>query len=839
MALSPASQVGHYKILSPLGKGGMGEVYRARDPRLGREVAIKVLPERFAEDPNALARFEREAKALALMAHPNIVSIFDFGTHQGISYAVMEILEGETLRDLLRRSSLSWSKAVGLALPIAEGLAAAHSKGVIHRDLKPENIFITSDAQVKILDFGLARRDTIVSEEPQSDVETISRLTEAGTVIGTVPYMSPEQVRGDVIDARSDFFSFGCILYEMVTGQRPFAGNSSAEIIANILKDDPQKIDPGRKIPPELERIILRCLEKNADHRVQSSRDLAYDLKSILSHSSATEVSPVVIGRRSPSRLVLPILLILLIAGAAWWQRGKQLESKARGKSIAVLPFKNMSSDKESEYFCDGMTEDILTQLSKIGDLKVISRTSIMQYKNTNKTLREIGKELEVATVLEGSVRKEGNRLRIVGQLIDAKTDEHLWAETYDRDLKDVFEVQSDVAQRIADALQTKLSPGQQQQIKKKPTVNVTAYDFYLKGRDYYRRYHKQDNENAIELFRKALKLDPNYALAYSAICEAQMREPTYGFPEATSVDQAVESCNKAITIDPNLPEAYEALSKVYGYQGRAQESIEALKKAVNINPNYAPAIGNLGVSYLNQGKIDQSLPWTKRFATLEPAFAFPYLNLGEVYFALDDLPKAEQFLNKSLELQPDFVYPHETFLEMFLAQGKYQLAQDHADKALSIDPLDNQVLAYAGLVQLYSGNFERAKDYYQKSLGATPIPEYKIRLGYALLKLGQKDQARKLFQEAVQLDQDRIARSDETSATRYRIAQVNAIQNNKREALSWLERAVDAGWIYYRLMLRDPLFENLREDSQFQQIISRVKARVDEMRRKAERAAG
>jgi tetratricopeptide (TPR) repeat protein len=277
----------------------------------------------------------------------------------------------------------------------------------------------------------------------------------------------------------------------------------------------------------------------------------------------------------------------------------------------------------------------------------------------------------------------------------------------------------------------------------------------------------------------------------------------------------------------------------VYLHHGWNQKAVEAVRKAVDLNSNYAPAVGNLGINYMDQGKLDEALPWLKKFVALDPASAFPYLSMGDLYFTLDDIPKAEQYLNKSLELQPDFVYPHEVFVLMYLAQGKYELAREHAEKALSIDPTDNEALAYSGFVELFSGNYEKARDFYQKSLGSTIIPEYRIRLGYALWKLGQKDQARKLFQEALQSDQDRVARGDEDGWPRYDIAAVNAIQGNKTEAYRWLQKAVDAGAIYYRLMLRDPLFENLRGDTQFQQMMARVKVRVDEMRRRAEQDKG
>ena len=828
MTLSSGTQLGHYRILGPLGKGGMGEVYLAKDLRLDREVAVKVLPDRVASDQTYLSRFEREAKALAALAHPNILSIFDFGTEAGICYAVMEVLKGETLRSLIRGAGLSWKKAVEIAIPIAEGLAAAHSKGITHRDLKPENVFVTADGSIKILDFGLARMDHASVGEEESEAGTISRLTEPGIVVGTVPYMSPEQISGESVDSRSDIFSFGCMFYEMVTGKRPFSGSNAAETTASILKDEPAHIQDGAKVPAELERIIRRCLEKHPDKRVQSARDLAYDLKLITSESSGGKQVASRSARRSPAWVFFALVVVLLLAGTGWWLRDS-LTRPSRGKSIAVLPFKNLSPDKESEYFCDGMTEDILTELSKIGDLKVISRTSVMQYKNSTKSLREIGKELGVATVLEGSVRKEGNRLRIVGQLVDAEADEHLWAETYDRELRDVFEIQSDVAKDIAAALQAELNPAQQ--IAKKPTLNVTAYDYYLRGLEYFRRYHKQDNDRAIELYQKAIQVDPNYALAYAALCEAEIRKShRYGLPE-TSVGLAEDACNKAVSIDPNLAEVHTALHKIYLYRGWNQKAIDTLKTAVRLNPNYVPAVGNLGVNYYAQGKLDQALLWYTKFMTLDPANGFSYYLLGDVYFAMNDLPRAVQYLNKSLELQPDFLYPHWTFIEMYLAQGQNQQARQHAQKALSIDPTDNAILSYAGAIELHSGNYEKAKAYYL----ACTIPTDQIGFGYALWKLGEEGPARKLFEEFFKKNQDRIVRGNEGWSLRYEIAAINAIQGNKSEAYRWLQDAMNFGAINYRGMSRDPLLENLRGDPQFQQMMARVEARVSEMRRKAE----
>lgn len=411
----------------------MGEVYRARDERLGRDVAIKILPEPVASDPKALHRFEREAKVLATLSNPNVLSIHDFGTDQGISYAVMELLKGETLRSRIREGPIPWKKALEISISIAEGLSAAHSAGIIHRDLKPENIFLASEDRVKILDFGLARFDRQVPQQEVTSTPTISRQTVPNTVLGTVPYMSPEQVRGDPTDFRTDLFSLGSVIYEMVTGKPAFLRETSAETMTAILKEDPP---PPQNIPPELTRIVLHCLNKKPENRFQSAHDLAFDLQSI--QTTITSSRNVEAKHRPAIRTLMFLLGILFLIGAGWWLQTK-FHQQPREKSIAVLPFSNLSENKDDEYFSDGITEDVITQLSKVGDMKVISRTSIMPYKKSGKSLRQIGKELGVTTILEGSVRHSENRVRIVAQLIDAETDEHIWADTYDRELQDVF----------------------------------------------------------------------------------------------------------------------------------------------------------------------------------------------------------------------------------------------------------------------------------------------------------------------------------------------------------------------------------------------------------------
>jgi len=470
MGLDPNTKLGPYEIIAPLGAGGMGEVYRARDTRLDRDVAIKVLPERLANDADALARFEREAKAVAALSHPNILAIHDVGHERGTSFVVTELLEGETLRERLRRSAIPWRKAVEIGIEIAEGLSAAHAKGIIHRDLKPENIFLTQDGVVKILDFGLARvtPGAGVPPELQANTPTMTLDTRPGTVLGTVNYMSPEQISGRATDPRTDIFSFGCVLYEMISGRRAFGGERVAEITTAILRDEPPTLaDSGRAVPSELDRVIMRCHEKKPEQRIQSARDLSFALRDLLSDSGPSKRPAEYAGRRTRTMLVFQLAvgvvavaaLLLTLNVGGWRERLFSRPQAGTISSLAVLPLENVSRDPEQEYFVDGMTEALISDLAKIGGLKVISRTSVMRYKATTKSLPEIAKELNVDAVVEGSVLRVGERVRITAQLIHAATDEHLWAESYDRDLRDILRLHSEVARTIAQQIKVTLTP--------------------------------------------------------------------------------------------------------------------------------------------------------------------------------------------------------------------------------------------------------------------------------------------------------------------------------------------------------------------------------------------
>ncbi len=496
MKIQIGDRLGPYEILAQLGAGGMGEVFRATDTRLLRDVAVKILPSDFAEDEERMRRFEQEARAQGALSHPNILAIYDFGVQDQIAYIIVELLVGETLRSLMMHEQLSARSAVHYAVQISSGLAAAHERGIIHRDLKPENIFVTRDGIIKILDFGLAKLRKVEPNQTASQLPTTPN-TDPGILLGTVAYMSPEQVRTQEVDARSDIFSFGALLYEMLAGKRPFTGGSSADLMSAILRDEADYNELKNKVPAELLHVLAHCLEKNPSNRFQSARDLTFALR--------------------------------MIEANLFLQSSKEqirTKSDVLAHSIAVLPFIDMSPQKDHEYFCDGLAEELITALTKIQDLRVASRTSAFQYKKHQADIREIGRQLNVETILDGSVRKSGNRLRITAELINTADGYHLWSEKYDRDMEDIFFIQDEMARTIVQTLHLKLVGAADQGLEKdlsesydrldqlfpklvrRYTDNIEAYNLYLKGRHFWKfRTHAGLNKS-IEYFQQAIDKD-------------------------------------------------------------------------------------------------------------------------------------------------------------------------------------------------------------------------------------------------------------------------------------------------------------------------------------------
>jgi serine/threonine-protein kinase len=629
--VATGSQLGPYEILTPLGAGGMGEVWRARDHRLHRDVAVKVLPEDMANTPNALSRFEREARAVAALSHPNILAIHDFGNCDGVVYAVMELLEGSTLRGRLV-DSLTVARALEWAHQIAQGLAAAHERGIVHRDLKPENIFITRDGVVKILDFGLAR----LEEEEISrlaDESTMAR-TMPGMVLGTVGYLSPEQARGETADARSDIFSFGAVFYEMLAGRPAFVRTTYAESMVAVLREEPPALASfGKTVPPEVEDILAHCLEKRRDERFRSAGDLAFALRLAIRGASAG------VSAESPSRST------------------PRPDSGVRPgeTSVAVLPFRNIGPAAETEYFTDGMTEEIIDSISNIPSLHVAARTSSFAFKGREDDVRKVGRELGVAMVMQGSVRQVGSRLRVSAQLINVENGFQVWSDHWDRELADVFAVQDEIAQAIAAAFKLRLAPSDGTAGAGK-TQSVEAYDHYLKGR--YLLNMRKAAEAIIE-FQSAVDRDPDFVDAHTALADGWAIRGFYGgIPSWEAWARAGAAMAEAERIAPasgGVALSRAILEHYYGWD--TARELELCRLAIERNPKSAEGWNWLGLCLACLGRTAEALQATARGSELEPYHVNVRASSAWALLYSGDYEGAERVLAKALELDPAAAY--------------------------------------------------------------------------------------------------------------------------------------------------------------------------------------
>ncbi len=796
--------LGPYKILSPLGKGGMGEVYRAKDTRLGREVAIKVLPERLSGNASALARFEREAKVLAALSHPNILTVFDVGSENGASFVVMELLPGETLRSRIVQRLPHWPHAVQMGMEIAEGLSAAHSRGIIHRDLKPENIFLTRDEHVKILDFGLARWHHDFNPAEAEFEATAGPDTATGIVMGTVPYMSPEQLRGMRVDARSDIFSFGCVLQETITGQGPFSRSTPAETMSAILKEDPPSLlgfDPA--IPAELDQVVKRCLNKEPDQRFQSAGDLAFHLRQILSSVSLPKTTKQAVGRaarlagRSVKAIAAAIVLLLLGAFAFYWIGVRKATVARPGfKSLAVLPLQNFSADPEQEYFVDGMTEAVIADLAKIKALKVLSRTSVMPYKNTKKSMREIASELQADALIEGSVMRSADRVRITVQLIDASLDQHLWAESYERDLKNVFALQGEVAQAIAQQVRAVITPQEQARLVKKRPVDPEVYELYLKGRHIMMRGGLEDVRKAIEYFQSGLVKDPNNALIYTGLADAyiqQMSDVHESPAEATAKSRA--AAMKALELDESLAEAHTSLAMIkFAYDWDWAGAEIELKRAMELNPGYSLAYVRYALYLTIVGRHPEALPYFEKARRLDPIHSWTYQGEGYSDFMAHKYDEAIEQYQKGLEIEPDPM----AYFGLVLARaekGDYPTAISEAEKATK---LNDSPLLLTSLASAYALAGRRAD---------------------SNCVLRQLEEISKHQGPAPPWHSRKVSRY----VCPYEVAGVYAQLGDKDRAFEWLDKAYQSRSCMYWLR-QDPRLDSLHSDPRFQELLTKMK---------------
>jgi serine/threonine protein kinase/Tfp pilus assembly protein PilF len=820
-------RIAHYRILEKLGGGGMGVVYRAEDIKLKRTVALKFLPPEFSRDEEAKLRFIHEAQAASALQHNNICTIHDVDeTPDGQLYIVMDCYEGETLKKKIELGSLPAEEAIDLAIQIGQGLAEAHAHGIVHRDIKPANILTTKTGVAKIADFGLAK------------LAGQAKLTRNGSIVGTVAYMSPEQIQGKALDHRTDIWSLGAMLYEMLSGTPLFHGEYEQALMYKILNETPEPIVSVRNdVPDELSRIIAKSLAKDPSRRYQTMSQVVSDLQSL---RSALPQRPFSSHKTKKARLrVAAAALVVLVVIALYTVLMPDYGSAER-KSIAVLPFNNLSDSKEDEYFSDGITDDIITQLSKIGELKVISRTSVMQYKKKSMKIRDIANELDVAAILEGSVRRSGDNVRIAAQLINAESDEHLWAETYDRNLTEIFTVQSEIAMRIAGELRARLTEKERKHIDKYPTENLNAYDYYLKGRQYYNQYREQDNESAILAFRRALGLDTNFALAYAGLADAfGQRGAKYGF-SVEWVDSSIRMSTRALALDPALAEGYKALALGYQGKGWLRRALETNRKALEFNPNYSSALGNIGWIHLFSGKYDEAVPWMQRAVAVDPKVAFHYFGLGVAYLCLCDDEQAIKSFSKLQALQRDNPYVHLGLSSLLTAQGRFDQALNEITSILAVAPNDFLVLLAVGDTYLFSGKLAEAEKYFQMavkidSLGGNALTAASPLLGtgYVLWKRGHHRKAQELFTQIMEHDQRRLNEGSELSSHPLHLACVNAIVGNRPDAYRWLQKAIDTGPGYYRWAKLHPFLENLRDDEEFARMMAAAKGKTDEMRQR------
>ncbi len=580
--------VSHYTIVRSLGSGGMGVVYEAEDAKLGRRVAVKFLPQALARDSQALERFQREARAASALNHPNICTVYAIEQHEGDHFIAMELLEGETLAQRLVRQRFEVGELLDAAIQIADALESAHAKGIVHRDIKPANIFVNARGQVKILDFGLAKIEQPLNRSdpgPQGETQVAAPrdLTSAGTAMGTVAYMSPEQARGHLTDARTDLFSVGTVLYQMATGVLPFPGDTSAVVFDAILNRDPVPLaEANGAMPQELGRVIDKALEKDRNFRHQTATELKTDLIRIKRDlDSGRKRVPAESGRQAAAAV-------------------------SEAASVAVLYFENLSGVKEDEYFRDGITEDIITELSKIRGLKIFPRPTVLAYRDKSVTAQQVGRELSAAFVLGGSLRRAGNRLRITTQLMDARTNFPVWSERYDRQMEDVFELQDEIARKIAEALRVTLTPQEQEALAAKPTENLQAYDLYLRGKSYARRWTRQDLEFARQMFENAVSLDSRFALAYAAVANVcALHHYLYGRDPAW-MERAQTAAERATELGPELPEAAVAQAWVLYAGGHLDDAINIVKQAVARKPDCEGGYYLLGRALFSTGRYQE-----------------------------------------------------------------------------------------------------------------------------------------------------------------------------------------------------------------------------------------
>jgi eukaryotic-like serine/threonine-protein kinase len=779
--------VGQYRILQKLGSGGMGVVYKAEDKKLGRLVALKFLPEESSHDSLALERFQREARTASALNHPHICTIYDIDQYVGQPYIVMEFLEGETLRERIASKPLATDELLEMAIGIVDALEAAHAKGVIHRDIKPANIFVTSRSQCKVLDFGLAKLVSSSRADASSEEATaVEQLTSPGTTMGTISYMSPEQARGEELDARTDLFSFGAVLYEMATGRRAFAGTTTALIhdaILNRAPLPPASVDAP--VAPELESIIFKALEKSRNLRYQSASELRADLvrfkRQIDSGRSETSLTATPASTRkfqfTKSVIVAAALVLVALAVAGYWL------SRRTGDvdSIAILPFANDTASPDAEYLSDGITESIINSLSQLPNLRVSARSLVFRYKGKDVDPRTAGQELNVRAVLTGRVVQRGNNLTVQTELVDAGTGSQLWGQQYNRQLAEILTVQEDIASEISSRLQSRLTGEDLRRMTKRYTEDTEAYQLYLRGRYNWNKGTIEGFEKAIDYFHQATEKDPKYGLAYAGLADSNLSLGTYW---VESIAEAKAAAMKALQIDDSLAEAHVAVGNIkllldWDWASADKE----YKRAIQLAPALALAHNQYGMYLAAMGRLDEAVAAVQRALELEPLS--PIINSDLAWY--------------------------------LLYGGKYERAVEQFRKTLEIDT--SYVSAHWGLGITYRqlGMFKEAVNELNKALdlsGASPVISGHV--GYTYAASGDAVAARKVLDGLNQLSKRRYVSS-------VGVALIHTGLGDKDRAFEALQRAYDEHDFSLVFLKVAPWFQSLRTDNRFRDLLSRM----------------
>jgi serine/threonine protein kinase len=778
--------IGHYKILERIGTGGMGEVYLATDVTAGRKAALKLLPMRFTGDAERLKRFQQEARAVVALNHPNILTVYEIGEDHSTHYIASELIEGETLRQRLLRGRIDVGKAVDVAIQVASALAAAHEAGIVHRDINPRNIMLRRDGYVKVLDFGIAK---LAEQEAPATMPKDEALllveTNLGSILGTVPYMSPEQACADPVDNRTDIWSLGLVLYQMVTGHTPFIGDTPREVMTSILEKEPPPLtNYVRQAPAQLQQIISKALRKDRDQRYHSAYDLLGALKDLrhkldveteLKRSTATP--PWLRWVRPPAALVFILLVAALALALPFYWHQNPTTSLPPAKSIAVLPFLDLSETKNQEYFCDGMSEEIIDALAKVEGLRVVARTSSFSFKGKSTEVSEVGKKLNVENVLEGSVRREGNRVRITTQLINARNGFQLWSETYERELQGVFALQDEITRAVIDALKIKLAislPGHEQR-------DMEAYDLYLQGLYFSNKGSEENLRRALTFFQRAVEKDPTFARAWTGISKVWYFLADVYVKPLDAYPASKEAALKAIALDEKDAEAHCYLSEAKRVLDWDLVGADAeLKRALELDPNSAPAHFFSALVPLFRGELKEGLRLVLEAKKLDPVSPITSYVATAAYLANDQIEDAISEGQRTLLLDPNYFY------------------------------LDSDLAA----AYREKGNFAEAIALYTKSQEATHLPSSGLAITYT--RMGRPVEARNILAQLLQAREKRYVSAPV-------IAAVYVALGDKEEAFRWLERAFDehSGILQWIAFL--PEFRPLHSDARFPHLLRRI----------------